>query len=539
MEVKTRLKDATIARNEQGDRVIKIKFSYDVFLIQKIRSIIGRRYHKEDDCWSAPLYGETLETLLSWGFTLNEKLTDFLRESKNQTFEDIEIPGLKGTLLKFQEIAVSFTEAKGGRILNADEMGLGKTIDSLAWLQLHRKRVPVVIICPASAKLNWERETNIWLPNPKTEILTGEHPWKPTGEILIINYDIISYWGLTLKHLNPQVLILDEVHFIKTNGAKRTKAVKRLAKEIPYVLALSGTPIENRPVEIYNAWQIIDPLHCPTFLEFTERYCGRKFNGFSWDVSGADHMGELHRRLTETIMLRRKKIDVLPDLPAKVGSFVPLYLHNWDVYKEAEADVIAFIQETKGDAAAERASRATAMVKFEILKQLAVRGKLQEAIDWIKDFLEVENKLVVFAVHTFVIDALMEIFPDAVRFDGSVSAKKKQQAIDTFQNDPNCHLFVGQIKAAGVAITLTAASNVAFLEFPWTPGTLDQAIDRVHRIGQLDSVTAYYLMAKGTVEENIAMILDTKRKVISAVTDGIEVETSSLLSELMKIYSIN
>jgi len=532
---------ASMAVNDDGDKVIKIAFSYDLIMIQKVRSLLGRKYHKKQDCWSAPLFRETLEVLTSWGFILDRKLDNFLYTSTKRLYESskIEIPGLKGTLRPFQNWGVSFVEDKGGKALIADEMGLGKTVQSLAWLQLHRDRVPVIIVAPAVAKLSWERHAYGWLSHPKTEILSGKRPWKPTGEILIINYDILNSWTKVLTKINAQVLIMDEVHYIKNNGAKRTKAVKRLAKNIPYKLALSGTPIENRPVEIYNAWFIIDPAHCPSYFEFVSRYCDRKRTLYGWNDNGHSHTDELHRILTGTIMLRRKKIDVLPDLPPIVGSFVPMCLHNKKKYKAAETDFIAYVREERGDVAADKAAKAEGLVKIGELKQLAVKGKLPEVIEWIKDFLQVEDKLVVFAIHTFVIDALMEAFPDiAVKLDGKTSAIKKQEAEDRFQNDPKIKLFVGQMKAAGVVITLTAASNVAIIEYPWTPSALAQAIARVHRITQLDSVTAYYLMAQGTIEEKIARLLDTKQKVVSSVIDGEEPgKITSLFEDLIKEYA--
>jgi len=534
-------KTASMAVNEQGDKVIKIAFPYDLTMIQKVRTILGRKYHKKYDCWSAPLFRETLEVLMSWEFVLDEKLSSFLQKSTKRLSETnvIKIPGLKGTLYPFQNWGVSFVEDKHGKALIADDMGLGKTVEALAWLQLHRDRVPVIIVVPAVAKLSWERHAHIWLPNPNTEILSGKRPWKPTGEILIINYDILNSWTCVLNKIDAKVLILDEVHYTKNNGAKRTKAVKRLAKRIPYKLALSGTPIENRPVEIYNSWFIIDPVHCPPYLEFVSRYCNRKYTGFGWDVSGHSHTDELHRILTGTIMLRRKKIDVLPELPPKVGAFVPMCLHNKKEYKAAEADFIAYVREEKGDVAADKAAKAEGLVKIGGLKQLAVKGKLPEVIEWIKDFLQVEDKLVVFAIHTFVIDALMEAFPKiAVKLDGRTSSTKKQEVVDMFQNDPKIKLFVGQMKAAGVVITLTAASNVAIIEYPWTPTALTQAIDRVHRIGQVDSVTAYYLMAQDTIEEKIARLLDEKQKVVSSIIDGETPDKmTSLFEDLMREYA--
>jgi SWI/SNF-related matrix-associated actin-dependent regulator 1 of chromatin subfamily A len=383
----------------------------------------------------------------------------------------------------------------------------------------------------------WERTIHNWLPKASVELLCGERSYIPTADFLIINYDIVSKWIDKLQRLHAEVLILDEVHYIKNNSAKRTKAIKRIAKGIPHLLCLSGTPIENRPVEIYNAWQLVDPTNCPPYWSFTKRYCKRKKNFFGgWDVSGSAHTDELHKILTGTIMLRRKKADVLKDLPAKVASFVPMYLHNKKDYEAAEADFIAYVKEVYGQKAADKKKKAVAVTKMEELKQLAVKGKLPEVIEWIREFLEVEDKFVVFAWHTFVIDAIMEAFPKiAVRVDGKT--KDKQACEDKFQNDPKCRLFVGQMKAAGVSLTLTAASNVGIIEYPWTPGTLNQAIDRVHRITQEDSVTVYYFMAQNTIEEKTAKVLDAKQKTIGAIIDGEEcAEDTTLFADLIADY---
>jgi SNF2 family DNA or RNA helicase len=246
---------------------------------------------------------------------------------------------------------------------------------------------------------------------------------------------------------------------------------------------------------------------------------------------------ELHEKLTKTIMIRRLKKDVLPELPDKQYSSIPMEISNWTMYLEAQDDFIKFIRETKGLDAARKVSNAEQLTKIEALKQLAVAGKLKQAITWIEDMLDSGEKLVVFAVHKDVIDTLMEKFGDkAVKIDGSVSSINRDKAVEAFQNDEKVRLFVGNIKAAGVGLTLTAASNVAFLELPWTSSHLSQAEDRCHRIGQKNSVNVYYLLAAGTIEEEIARLLDKKRKILDSVLDGKETEDESLLLSLMHKY---
>jgi SWI/SNF-related matrix-associated actin-dependent regulator of chromatin subfamily A-like protein 1 len=525
---------------------IKIEFPFDQEILTKVKLIPGRRFHNEGynaKYWTAPISVEAVETLQELEFDLDPKLLEYLDKAKVnvEDMPEMDIPGLKMDLFPYQKKGVAFIEAKDGRALIGDEMGLGKTAQSLAWLQLHPEKKPVVIVVPASLKLNWARECEMWMSNPKVQILSGKKTNTPiVGEIIIINYDILNAWVKVLKGIKPQVLILDEVHKAKNKQTQRTKAVKALGKICPHVIALSGTPIENRPAEIYNAIQMIDPAVAGPWMSFGKRYCDGHHNGFGWQFNGASNVEELHEKLTNTIMIRRKKADVLTDLPAKVRSFVPMEINNWKVYRNAESDFIGWVKKEKGLLAAERAGNAEALAKISALKQLAAEGKMTAAIDWVKDHLDSNGKLVVFAVHKKTIDRLMDELADysPVKVDGSVSQENRQVAVDTFQNDPRCRVFVGNIQAAGVGLTLTAASSVAFVELPWAPGAADQAEDRIHRIGQTaDSVNAYYLLAQGTIEETMARLIDTKRKVLDQVLDGIETDSRNLLGELMEEYA--
>ena len=530
---------ASLAENHKGIEVIKITFPDDLQTIERVKSLTGRQYHIQNKCWSCPLTLENLEQLEKWDFLISEELQTFMQNSKLRKSEiSINgIEGLKGELRQFQKEGVAFIENKKGRVLIGDEMGLGKTIQALAWLQLHRDILPVIIVVPASLKLNWQREYKNWLPDANIEVLSTTNSWKTYADILIINYDVLFAWTEELKKRDPKILILDEVQAIKSNSAKRTKAVKRLAKDIPHIICLSGTPIINRPIEIFNAVKILDPDIFPNYIYFTRHFCNARNNGFGIDVSGHSNTKELHKILTDTIMIRRKKSDVLKELPEKIYSFIPIELDNAKEYDFAEADFIKYIRQQKGEDAANRIKNFEALPKIEALKQLAVKGKLKQVINWIKDFLESDNKLVVFGTHRFVIEELMNEFSKiAVKIDGSTSTLQRQKSVDEFQNDENVRLFIGNIQAAGKGITLTASSNCAIIEFPWSPGELSQAIDRLHRITQKFSVTAYFLFAQNTIEEKIVKILDTKTKILDAVLDGKETEQESLLTEIMKSY---
>jgi SWI/SNF-related matrix-associated actin-dependent regulator of chromatin subfamily A-like protein 1 len=283
---------------------------------------------------------------------------------------------------------------------------------------------------------------------------------------------------------------------------------------------------------------MIDPTLYPIAWDFYWEFCGPKNNGFGWTYNGATNIQKLHKVLTNSIMLRRLKKDVLPELPEKVISFVPIELTNQKEYDFAERSFISWVSAYKGKNAALRAQNAEAIQKIESLKQIAVKGKLKGVIEWVKDFLESDKKLVIATTHTFVIDALVKAFPGiSLKLDGSTSPNKRQEVVDSFQNDPIYKLFITNLKAGGVGITLTAASDELIIELGWNPKIMDQMQDRVHRIGQTRGVNIYYLLALGTIEEKIAELLDKKRKIIDGVIDGIETEQESLLGELMKTYS--
>lgn len=530
--------------------VIKIVFPYDLNDIANVKTLLGRRFIPDKRCWTAPLNLENLQKLKSWGFFLIPELESIIEQSKPENTVSIDnlkpiiIPGLKGGLLPYQGVGVRFIDLKNGRALIADEMGLGKTIEAIAWLQLHPELRPTIIIVPASLKLNWVYEAIKWMNINPTQILDvyGQTPYS-TGkaEIIIINYDIVSYWLPSLKLKGFKVLILDEIHYIKDSSTKRTKAIKQLAKGIPHVIGLSGTPIINRPIEIFNTLSIINSSAIPNFREYTRRFCDAKYNGFGWDFNGCSNSEELHNLLINSFMIRRLKKDVLKDLPEKRTCFVPIELDNKEEYFRAQNDFINYIKLTYGGAAAQKASAAETLVQINTLRKLAIKGKMKGVIDWISEFLESGKKLVVFATHTNTIDMLMEAFPDiSVRYDGTVNQTNRNINKERFQNDPSIKLFIGMLdtqgKPAGVGLTLTAASDTATVEYQWSPGTHDQADDRIHRIGQDKGCLNHKLMAAGSIDEKFAILLDSKRKVIDSVIDGKKTEEMNLLSLLIKEY---
>lgn len=548
--------------------VLEISFSYDPAVVEQVKGLSGRKWNPASKTWTAPLCDESVACLKEWGFAFDSEIKGSLptaaaSEAKETVTTVTQIPGLKKTLFPYQMEGVNFIQSRKGRTLLADEMGLGKTPQALAWLQLNPQARPAIIVVPASLKLNWEREAKAWMTRPKVQILSGRPAQEYKGdvplggEIIIVNYDILpntvkkekdpksgktkaveipgTGWIDLLQKIKPKALIIDEAHAIKNSDALRTKAVLKLAKSVDHMIALSGTPIVNRPSEFFNPISAVAPQMFPSFWKFAHRYCGAHHNGFGWDFNGASNMEELHQRLTSTIMLRRVKKDVLKDLPEKTRSLIPMPLSNEKEYRRAELNLIQWLKTEFGNEKAEKAKKAEALTRIEALKQLAVKGKLESAVDWIKDFLESGEKLVVFAVHKNVIDRLMEVFGKmAVKVDGSTPTSVRQQAVDAFQTDDNIRVFVGNIKAAGVGLTLTEASNTCFLECSMVPGDMCQAEDRVHRIGQKQNVTAWYLLAADTIDEKIVRMVDKKSKTIGTILDGVGVDNEGIFSALIK-----
>lgn len=546
---------------------IKVEFPFDFATINNIKTITNRTWNAEKKYWSVPLSSKNISALLHFGFTIDPALNNYLLPVEPaKKIEPITIPGLKGTLRPFQEIGVAEIESRNCNILLADDMGLGKTIQALAYLQLHPELRPAIIVCTASLKLNWKIEAQKWLSEAKCQIITGTKLYSlqdSQNNIFIINYDILGDWVEYLSKTNPKILICDEVHRIKNNTAQRTKAVKTLSKRISKLLFLSGTPIENRPIEIYNSWKILDPNSCPNYFEFGKRYCNARHNGYGWDFNGASNTAELHSRLKESIMIRRLKKDVLTELPDKVYSTLPFEIENKKEYEFAENDFINFIRnkteesikekyknidrdlfsinQSKLDelknAAANKAMSAEILSQIEVLKQVAVKGKLNSIIyNWIPDFLESDEKLVIFAHHKFVIEKLHEAFPKvSVKIDGSTSIEDRQKNIESFQNNKNCKICIIS-EAGGEGITLTAASHILFMEYPWTPGRLDQIISRLHRIGQKNSVNIYFSIASDTIEEKIISLVKEKQIIVNSILDGNNIISDSVLTDVINQY---
>jgi SWI/SNF-related matrix-associated actin-dependent regulator 1 of chromatin subfamily A len=468
-------------------------------------------------------------------------------EESRATQAEVLVPAPEGlSYLPFQLAAIDFAEKRGGRILNADEMGLGKTIETLGWLNLHiDDAFPALIITPKVMKKVWENEVKKWLiENKKISVLNGKNNNNiDNADVVIINYDILEKNKDLIKAYNYNTVIMDEAHYIKNYKAKRSKAAIEIAKKAKYVFFLTGTPVLNRPIEAYNMLSILSPEKFRDFWDYAKRYCDAKKTKYGWDLSGASNTEELQNILRSSVMIRRLKSDVLKELPEKRRILITVEREKMSEneeelikelikYSEFKNSIKVIEDETKKAELFDQLKEQSVSIfaRIEELKQEAAREKLDFAIEYISNFIE-QKKLVVFAHHKFVIDALENAFQDkCVKVTGDTSQQERELAIHRFQNDENVKLFLGSLHAAGVGITLTAASDVLFLEFDWTPAVHMQAEDRVHRIGQKNSVNVYYLALDNSIDITIAKLLEKKQSMIESITDDVEREKISKLS---------
>lgn len=418
-----------------------------------------------------------------------------------------------------------------GRSLIAHDMGLGKTLIALWWWRKYRRKAsPAVIVCPAAVKYHWEREAVEQL-GAKAIVLEGRDSRRLNEDVklVILNYDILPYWINDLRKLKAKLLVLDECQMVKSPQRLRTKAVRLLAKGVPYLLALSGTPLMNRPIELFTVLQLLKPKQYNSRRMFEDEFCGVRWTPWGWKADGASNIPRLHKRLKETCMIRRLKSEVLEELPPKTRRVLAIDMIRPDEYREADDHFLEWLE--KQDPAKLRgAERATGLVKLGYLKRLAARLKARFVVEWINQWLEEypNEKLVVFAIHRGMINLLAgedsegkrRLNAENVVIDGRTASRRRQILVDRFQEDRGIRLLIGNIQAAGVGLTLTASSTVAFTELSWVPADHIQAEDRIHRIGQKQVSWIWYLVARGTIEEDLCSILERKQRIVSSVLDG-------------------
>lgn len=417
------------------------------------------------------------------------------------------------SLMPFQFAGVAFVEATKGKALVADEMGLGKTIQALAYLAIHPELRPALVIVPAVVAPNWTREAEKWIPSAKVfRVRNGKDTIPADAQIVVVTYDMARRRLDDLKKLEPKTVICDESHYLKNYKTQRTQAVLTICKDASptAVLCLSGTPLVNRPVEFYTALNLLRPDTFRSWKWFTARYCGGHQGPWGYVCDGATNLDELNSRLKD-LMVRRLKADVLTELPAKTRIDTPVELSTKEIAAYNRAVLTAYAGNDNHLAAITAARRAVG------------KAKVRSAVKWIEEHYNQDQPVLVFAHHEDVRQALVEGSSKAGcrvgHISGRVSQENRQKAVDAFQAG-NLDVMVISTQAGGVGITLTAAGNVIFVERAWTPGEEQQASDRAHRIGQKNVVTVRYLLAAGTIDDDMNELLAEKAKVIRAALDG-------------------
>lgn len=466
-------------------------------------------------------------------------------------------------LFKHQKEGVQFLKEKKMAIL-ADEMGLGKTRQAIIASGEDSKKTKLVI-CPASLKINWEREIKMVYPEALIEVVqTGPEKTLSDAEWIIVNYDMLPKYKDQIKYLveNNDIdsAIIDEAHYIKGKKTHRAVATLEIIAPLDRVYMLTGTPIMNRPIELFNLLRGVKHPLGRNRSFYSKRYCGghlktivKKSGGIIrfWDEGGATRLPEL-RGMTENVILRRKKDEVL-DLPEKIISvqiceldkeWQRKYDNAWDDYLEWvannpwEGKNVGNIMDAKH------------LVELTKLKQICSQAKIDRMVSDIRSAVEQGEKVIVFSQFTNTINTIKEKLGEekrasaygdkqeaikCVTLTGQDKQDDRQKAVDSFQNDEDTKVFIANIIAGGVGITLTKASIVIFADMEWSPEIHSQAEDRAHRIGQNGTVNVYYYILGDTIEEDIVDILERKKSMIRAIMDGSQDASyeSSMASEFL------
>lgn len=471
-------------------------------------------------------------------------------EASRAATADIDIPCPEGlAYLPYQRAGINYA-LRRPNVLFGDEMGLGKTIQAIGVINADPSIRKVLVICPASLKLNWQREMRKWLTREMSIVIASGQSCHPGfSDITIANYDIMTKHAEALRAQPWDLIICDEAHYLKNPEAKRTQAVvgkeKKGEVEMPGIAArrrilLTGTPIPNRPVEGWPLFHYLDPVEFRSFWGYAKYFCAAENNDYGWDFTGSSHLPELQEKLRASIMVRRLKADVLTELPAKRRAVIEIAANGAsksvererEAWERKEATMLALraaleLAKASDDpadyAAAVARLKEAARAAFDELAKLrhdTAVAKIPYVVEHINSSIEGGAKVVVFAHHHDVLHALSAEFGDrSVVVSGEVRIEERQRAVDRFQSDPECQVFIGGIQAAGVGITLTAASHVVFAELDWVPGNMTQAEDRCHRIGQREMVLVEHLVLEGSLDARMAHTLVEKQEIIGAALD--------------------
>ena len=499
--------------------------------------------------WCEKLLCESDKAFHIWG-RVNESEKNYsmwlpkssiIQEEKKLNREVDYSPYSKRPPMEHQKVAIEKLLANDRYIL-ADDMGLGKTTSAIiASMESGAKKV--LIICPASLKINWQREIENY-SDKKVLIVEGKK-WGSTFDYYIINYDIIkNYHSIESVDIGEEIrqpilkekfdlVIIDEAHMISNPTAQRTKLINDIVEKIPKVWLLSGTPMTSRPINYYNILKIVHSPIALNWQSYVKRYCGGyqfTVNGKKiWNTGGATNLDELRER-TKNLVLRRMKTDIL-DLPDKI--ITPIFLDlKSTFYDEELEDFMRITNENKN-----KESLSITINRLMKVRQVIAYEKVEYTSEIIDRCLEQGKKVIVFTNFTMTLDMLHEKYKkNSVVLDGRMSKEKRQQSVDRFQSEDKIKIFISNIIAGGVGITLTAAEAVIMNDLSFVPAHHSQAEDRAFRYGQKKNVIVYYPIFENTMEKIVYNILNKKKNIIDQVMgdgDFSESFAQSILKELI------
>ena len=537
-----------INNHDKQPKVAKKWVILDSYFAQKLAD--DKLYTEiPEKVWVEKLLADKEKAFHIWGRVFdNEEMHDFWLPKaaiiKDNTVKDVVINydnySHRPPLSHQKEAIQKLVENK--KFILADDMGLGKTTSTIiAALESGSKKV--LIICPATLKINWKREIENY-SDKSIYIVEGKN-FNPDADFVIINYDIIKNFHDTKKkgeskiiNSNFDLVIIDEAHYIKNATAQRTKLINDLVKKVDRLWLLTGTPMTSRPIDYFNLLSLIESPVAKNWMAYAIRYCqGYQFSVGPrkvWNVMGASNLEELRDR-TSNLVLRRLKENVL-DLPEKI--ITPVYLR---LKSKNYEDIMGEYYDWYDKHPEESKSLTVQFTKLTKIRQVIADEKIAHTIELAENIIEQGKKVIVFCNFTDSLNKICEHFgKSAVKVDGSMSKPERQHSVDSFQDNEKIKVFVGNIKAAGVGITLTSAEAVIMNDLSFLPSDHSQAEDRAYRYGQKNNVLVYYPIFENTIEGIIYDIINAKKRVIATVmgdnqnsSDAAE-EILSRINELRK-----
>jgi SWI/SNF-related matrix-associated actin-dependent regulator 1 of chromatin subfamily A len=492
--------------------------------------------------WVEKLLCDTEKAFHIWGKVLeHEEFHDFWLPKaaiiKDNSVKDVVIDYDKYShrppLQHQKESIQKLVENK--KFILADDMGLGKTTSTIiAALETGAKKI--LIICPATLKINWKREIENY--SDRSIFISEGKTFSTEHDFVIINYDIIKNFHDTKKKDESQVIaanfdlvVVDEAHYIKNPTAQRTKLINDIAKNVDRLWLLTGTPMTSRPMDYFNLLHLIESPVAKNWMAYAIRYCsGYQFNVGGrkvWNVTGSSNLEELRDRTTG-LVLRRLKENVL-DLPEKI--ITPVYLR---LKSKAYEEVMGEYYDWYDKNPEESKSLTVQFTKLTKVRQIIADEKISQTIELTENIVEQDKKVIIFCNFTDSLNKICEHFGKAaVKVDGSMSKAQRQHSVDSFQENDKIKVFVGNIKAAGVGLTLTAGEAVIMNDLSFLPSDHAQAEDRAYRYGQKNNVLVYYPIFENTIEGVIYDILNNKKQVIATVM-GDNLNSSDMAEEILK-----